>query len=172
MKPIVTIGKNDIESCDLLFYRPSSLFWLMIKFFDSLRYGRLDIAFSHVAIAIPDATGAIKRFDAMEWYRTGFRDDFENCYIFKLDLSEKEKQGIIHHCLSRGGSRYDKKGIFSFFSPIEEDEFCDYCSELVKNSLYYSQYWDILLLGDKKLSPLKLYLTLRPYLTFKGLLIW
>lgn len=171
MKPIVTIAQGDIEECDLLFYRPTSLFWLMIKLFDSLRYGRFDIAFSHVGIAIKNHDGKIQRFDAMEWYRTGFRDSFENCYVFTLKLSKKEKENIVKHCLSRGGSKYDERWILSFFTPISEDEFRDYCSELIKNALYYTSYWDILWLWDKKLSPLQLYLTLRPYITFKWLLL-
>lgn len=172
MKPVKTIFISDIWACDLLMYRPSSFFGLMIKFFDAMRYGRIDIAFSHVATAIHNQKWELQRYDAMEWYRTWFRNNFENCYTFSLDLTEEEIQKMERHFLSRGGSKYDRKGILSFFTPIEEDEFCDYCSELYKNALYYTRYWDMLSLWEKKLSPMELYTLLRPYLTFKGLVLW
>ena len=172
MKPTKTIPVRDIEECDLLFYRPSSLFGLLIKFFDSLRYGRMDIAFSHVAIAIRDSDHTLRRYDAMEGFKTGFRPSFENCYVFKLNLTIKERHAIVRHCLSRGGSKYDKRGILSHFTRVQEDEFCDYCSELIKNALLNTVYWNRLQLQDKNLSPLRLYLLLRDYTIFKWLCLW
>lgn len=102
----------------------------------------------------------------MEGYRTGYRETFDNCYVFSLPLSDKEKRGIKKHCLSRYGSKYDKRGIASFFTSISEDEFRDYCSELVKNSLLKTVYWNIL--GkEEKISPLRLWVLLRKYMSFK-----
>lgn len=54
MKPTLTISESEIREGDLLFYRPSSFFGMMIKMFDSFMHGRVDIAFSHVAIALED----------------------------------------------------------------------------------------------------------------------
>lgn len=170
MKPILTIQKSDICEYDLLFYRPSSFFGLIIKIFDSLRYGRFDIAFSHVAIVLRDDEWVLRRYDAMEGYRTGYRETFDNCYVFSLPLSDKEKRGIKKHCLSRKWSKYDRRGIFSFFTSINEDEFRDYCSELVKNSLLKTVYWNILW-KEEKISPLRLWVLLRKHLTFKGLFL-
>lgn len=105
----------------------------------------------------------------MEGKKTGFRRHYENCYVFRMKLTLSEIERIRKHCLAREGSKYDKKGIASFFSPVEEDEFCDYCSELIKNSLSQTKYEAILSLGTKKLSPLRLYMLLRSYSTFIGL---
>lgn len=169
MKPTLSIFTSDIQEGDLLFYRPRTFFGIAIKFFDALMYGRVDIAFSHVAIALRDSTGALRRFDAMEGKKTGFRTRFEQCYVFRLQLEAGELDKIKTHCLSRGGSKYDRRGILSYFSPVEEDEFCDYCSELVKNALLKTSYWNKLELEDKKLSPLRLYTILRPSMLFIGL---
>ena len=171
MKPILTIKKSDVSEYDLLFYRPSSFFGLAIKIFDSLRYGRFDIAFSHVAIVLRDDEWVLRRYDAMEGYRTGYRETFDNCYVFSLPLSDKEKRGIKKHCLSRQGSKYDRRGILSFFTSIDEDEFCDFCSELIKNALLKTIYWNIL--GkEEKISPLRLWVLLRKYMFFKWLFLW
>lgn len=172
MKPTLTILESEIEEGDLLFYRPSSLFGMIIKLFDSLMYGRVDIAFSHVAIALRDSTGALRRFDAMEGKKTGFRDEIENCYVFRLWLSQQEISDVKRHCMTRGGSKYDRRGILSYFTRVQEDEFRDYCSELVKNSLFKTRYWNKLKLEEKKLSPLQLYILLRPYMLFIGLCLW
>ena len=171
MKPTLTIREDEILEGDLLFYRPRSLFGMAIKFFDALRFGRVDIAFSHVAIAVRDNAGRLRRFDAMEGQKTGFRRHYENCYVFRLPLLELEAAEIRRHCLSRTGSAYDRRGIMSYFSCIEEDEFCDYCSELAKNALLKTRYWNKLELETKTLSPLGLYRILRDDSSFIGLLL-
>jgi hypothetical protein len=105
----------------------------------------------------------------MEGKKTGFRRHYENCYVFRMDLSLSQIERIRRHCLAREGSKYDRKGIASFFSPVQEDEFCDYCSELIKNALSQTPYGAILSLETKKLSPLRLYMLLRKYSSFIGL---
>lgn len=181
MSFIKTITRKEIEEFDLLFYRPGSFFWLGIMLYDALYalfHGSIKnffrvlfrLSFSHVWIALKDPTNLVRRFDAMEWLRTGFRQSFENCYVFTLQLTEEQKQVIHDHLYARKWSFYDTRWILNFVLPIiKEDEFRDYCSELQKNALVLT--WGYPELDWKQVSPFTLYMLLRPKLTFKGLLL-
>jgi hypothetical protein len=79
-------------------------------------------------------------------------------------LTPEEAQKIQAYTMSRNGSKYDRAGIISFlFGKVSEDEFSDYCSELVKNSLHFAgKIEDV-----EKISPFSLYKLLRPQMHFR-----
>lgn len=176
-----TITKNEVEEFDLLFYRPSSFFgrWIVIydafyaffrgsiKNFFRVLFG---LSFSHVAIALKDPNNQLRRFDATERLRTWFRQAYENCYVFKLELTDEQKQVIKDHMYARKGSFYDKKWIVQFLIPIvKEDEFRDFCSEIQKNALVLTGGFPEL--DWKQVSPFTLYMLLRQKFIFKWLLL-
>ena len=162
--PTITI--SELQNGDILAYRPTSLFGKLIGLYTAIKNGKFDrLAFSHVATVING-----KRYDAMEGYRTGYRDEVEQAYVYGfVDITEEQKTDFIAYCLSRETSRYDRRGIVSFLFPrvAREDEFSDYCSEMIKNACVEAGIME----DVERISPYDLIKTLRPRLVFKGIII-
>jgi hypothetical protein len=77
----------------------------------------------------------------MEGYKTGFRDSFDHAYVYRFkNLTKEEENKIISYLITREGSSYDREGILAFLFPhiTREDEFSDYCSEMIKNALVFA----------------------------------
>ncbi len=161
-----TITKSDLLHCDLLFYRPRTLFGRAIGLFEAIANRKFDrLAFSHVATVING-----RRFDAMEWYRTGFRDTFDNAYVFRFkNLTDEQENEITKYCLKREHSLYDRRGILAFLFPkvAREDEFRDYCSEMMKNALFAAGIIE----DVERVSPYELYKLIREKVDFVGIII-
>lgn len=135
---IKTLTFTELREGDILFYRPKTLFGILIGFYTAIRHWRFDIiAFSHVAVVLLDKfSGKLKRFDALEGKKTGFRDKVGEAYVFRMEgLGNQDLPTMKHYFLSREGSEYDRRGILSFIfgRRVREDEFRDYCSEMLKN---------------------------------------
>lgn len=85
--------------------------------------------------------------------------------MFRLkNISEVEKNKSIDYCLSRENSLYDKRGVASFIFPriARENEFMDYCSEMIKNALVSSGIIE----DVERISPYELYCVMRDRLDF------
>ena len=152
-----------MEQSDLLFYVPSTIFGKAIGLFNGLKEGKIKIKwFSHVAMMRRNSEGRLQRYDAMEGLNTGFREPIGQCYVYRIkNLSEEDKSRICQHLHSRMGSEYDSRGILSFiFTRIKENEFEDYCSELIMNALKMcDRFWYLLKYG--KITPYKLFKILK-----------
>lgn len=160
-----TITSSELQDGDVLFYRPTSFFGKCIWIYTRLKHRKVGIAFSHVATVIKG-----KRFDAMEGYRTWYRDSVEQAYVYGFtDITEEQRRLFIDYCLSRETSRYDRRGIISFLFPrvAREDEFSDYCSEMIKNACVEAGIMEDI----ERISPYDLIKTLRPRLVFKWIII-
>lgn len=78
-------------------------------------------------------------------------------------LTPDEARAIQTYCMARRESKYDRRGILSFlFKNAREDEFSDYCSELIKNALVASRKMDDM----EKVRPFQLYKILRTKMSF------
>jgi hypothetical protein len=141
----------------------------MIGLYTAIKEGRFVQAFSHVAVVLENELGGLQRFDAMEWSTTGFREKYEGAYVFRLkNLTDEHKTKIQAHCNSRLWSEYDKKGIFSFISKrVKENEMKDYCSELMKNALFFA--W--IIEDTEKITPYELYKLIREKVDFVGIIL-
>lgn len=165
-----TITRSELKEGDLLFFRPSGLFWYLIGIWSRIKDKRFTgVAFSHVGSILENDDNQLLLYDATVHQKTGFRYYFHKAYVFRLkDFTEKEKYLYKHYLLSRRGSLYDDPGIVSFAFPmVHEDEFRDYCSEMVKNWLVASgKIKDV-----ERIEPYELYKLLRPKLDFIWLII-
>lgn len=160
-----TITSSELQDGDVLFYRPTSFFGKCIWIYTRLKHRKVGIAFSHVATVIKG-----KRFDAMEGYRTGFRWSFDNAYVFRFkNLTDEQKKKIISYCLSRDWSLYDRRGIFAFLFPkvARENEFRDYCSEMMKNAFVFAGIIE----DVERVSPYELYKLIREKVDFIWIII-
>jgi len=176
-----TITYTELKHCDILFYRPMTLFGYLIGFFTSMMRGKFDrVTFSHGALVLkdPDHLDDLKRFDAMEGYKTGFREEIGKAYVFRFkSLTEEEAMLIQEYCMSRKGSDYDRPGIFQFlkdipifkpfFKNIQEDEFRDFCCELQKNAFVNAKKMK----DCEKIIPHDLYERIRQDVDFVGLIL-
>jgi len=149
--------------------------------------GKFDrVTFSHSAIMLKDPRHLddLTRFDAMEGHKTGFRSKIGKAYVFRFkNLTEEEARLIQEYCMSREGSEYDRPGIFQFlkdipilkdirifkpfFKNIQEDEFRDFCSELLKNAFVNAKKMK----DCEKIIPHDLYERIRPDVDFVGLIL-
>lgn len=99
---IPSITYNDLKEFDVLFYRPASLFGKLIGLYTAIKNRKFDrLAFSHVGIVLKDKY-KLKRYDAMEGYRTGFRVSIGKAYVFRFkNLTDDQKSKIKSYLLSR-----------------------------------------------------------------------
>lgn len=152
-----TITYSKLKHCDILFYRPRTFFGYLIGIFTAIMRGKFDrVTFSHVAIMLKDRRypWTLKRFDAMEGKKTGFRV-IGKAYVFRFkNLTQEQKNRMQKYWESREWSGYDRRGVFSIFirflfrhfsrllshflPKVHEDEFLDYCCELIKNMAVYA----------------------------------
>lgn len=137
-----TITKFWLKKLDILFYRPTNFFGILIGIFTAIMNGKFDrITFTHTAGVLVDPRDwIIKRFDAMEGKKTGFRKHIGNAYVFRFkNLTLDQEMKIESYLLSRSWSRYDRRWIIWFIiSWVYQDEFKDYCSELYKNAFVFA----------------------------------
>lgn len=170
-----TITYTDLKHCDFLFYRPRNFFGYLIGIFTAIMNKKFGgVTFSHVAIMLEDNKHpwALARFDALEGKKTGFRNVIGKAYVFRFkNITEEQRNRIHDYCMSRMWSSYDRRGIIAFilrfFGLISEDEFKDYCSELIKNALVYA--W--MIEDVERITPFDLYQENREKMDFIWLIL-
>ena len=134
--------------------------------------GKFDrVTFSHVAIMLkhPRKFDELARFDALEGRKTGFRIVIGKAYVFRFkNITEEEARLIQEYCMSREGSDYDRQWIMQFlFKTVREDEFRDFCCELLKNAFVNAKKMK----DCEKIIPHDLYERIRPDVDFVGLIL-
>lgn len=106
----------------------------------------------------------------MEGKKTGFRKEIGKAYVFRFkNITQGQKYKIQEYCMSRQFSGYDRRGVLSFIfkRSLREDEFCDYCSEMIKNALVYVE----LMKDVEQIIPFDLYKKNREKMDFIWLIL-
>ncbi len=106
----------------------------------------------------------------MEGKKTGFRSVIGKAYVFRFkNLTEEQKNRMQEYWESREWSGYDRRGVLSFIfkRSLREDEFCDYCSEMIKNALVYVE----LMKDVEQIIPFDLYKKNREKMDFIWLIL-
>lgn len=137
--PIVIYSQ--LREADILLYRSSGFFWWTIRIFEAIKAGNwrhIFKAFTHQAWIVYDRKlDKLRRYDAMEGRKTGFRSKIGKAYVFrwKKEITPHQLMLYRQYLLTREWTEYDKLAIFWFWvEAIKEDPFKDVCSELYKNA--------------------------------------
>ena len=166
-----TITYSDLKEGDLLFYRSNSVFGKLIRLWEAFKAGKFVSAFSHQAGIVYDRNlDKLRRFDAMEGYKTWFRIKVGKAYVFRWKTSPTPHQLMLYrqYLMAREWSGYDRLAIFWFMvNWIQEDPFKDVCSELQKNAWVASEKIE----DSDKLSPFWFYSKYREEMDFLGIIL-
>ena len=166
-----TITFQDLKEGDVLMYRSSSLFGRLIRLWEAMKAGKFVSAFSHQAGIVYDRQlDKLRRFDAMEGYKTWFRLKVGQAYVFRWKTPPTPHQLMLYrqYLLARERSEYDRLAILWFMvNGVQEDPFKDVCSELYKNAWVAS----VKIEDVDKLSPFGFYNKYRNELIFLWIIL-
>jgi len=136
-----TLSYSQLREADILLYRSSWIFGWTIRIFEAIKAGNwrhIFTAFTHQAGIVYDRTlNKLRRYDAQEGRKTGFRNKIGKAYVFrwKKEITQHQLMLYRQYLLAREWTEYDKLAIFWFWiEAIKEDPFKDVCSELYKNA--------------------------------------
>lgn len=160
-----TVTYQDLKEWDKLWYRWHAFFSWIIRIWEAILakdWKHLFIAFTHTAQVVYNRElDCLQRYDAMEWYKTGFRDTIGQAYVFRWETPMTDHETMVwrEYLLKRNWSTYDLGGAVTG----KENVFEDYCSELSTNAdVSCGKIKDV----RKRLRPQQYYKKLRKRLVF------